>query len=216
MNASKLTRKGTFGRWRLMPLALALVLAALPQSPSQASQRMKNPARPAGSQLSPRLDVNTFYEEGGRLFVGVDTRAARSTKTGDILPLGLAVANLGKSSVTLDRESLVLVAADGARFPLISLKEFRGEYNRSRIDFRLGDSLGGAMRTRFEDDRYVPWRLFPFKGEFANATNAVDLGRWFWTQNYLYFRVPAEARSGTLSLLIDTGDGSPSVVNLEL
>jgi hypothetical protein len=216
MNASKFTPRGTPGRWTPIPLALALIFVALPPSPSDAAQEMRNASQPAGTELSPTLGPNTFYEEGGRLFLGVDTQAARNTKTGDILPLGFAVANLGKSPVAFNRESFVLVAENGSRFPLVSMKEFRGGYNRSRVDHRLGDALSGMMKARFENDRFVAWRLFPFTGEFSNASGSVELGRWFWTQNYLYFRVPAEARQGNLTLLIDSGDESPSVVTLAL
>jgi hypothetical protein len=197
----------------LVILALATLLALSSSAALAASKGDVKPARkPSG-----KLNVHTFFEEGRQLFIGVDTRMAGTMKKGGIVPLGLAVANLSKIPVTLNRESFVLEAPDGTRFPLISLKEFRREYNRSRIDVQLADSLSGMMTSRFETQRFTPFQLFPAQGGRRNATNAVDLGRRFWTQNYLYFRVPETLRgTGVFTLLVDTGEESPSVVNFKL
>ncbi len=184
-------------------IAVALMVPAL--AASQAAEPSK------------KLNIHTFFEEGEHLFIGVDTRAASSVKRGEIVPLGLAMANLSKVPVSLNRESFALEAPDGTRLPLISLDEFSREYDRSRMDARLADTLSEMMRSRFDSDRFTPFRLFPVRGGLTNATNSVELGRRFWTQNYLYFRIPETSRTGDVfTLLIDTGEDAPAIVNFEL
>ena len=190
-------------------MGLAIWIAVALVVPSQAASRSAEPSK--------KLNIHTFFERGEQLFIGVDTRAASSTKRGEIVPLGLAMANLSKVPVSVNRESFALEAPDGTRIPLISLEEFNREYNRSRMDARLADTLFGMMLSRFDGNRFTPFRLFPTRGGRTNATNSVELGRRFWTQNYLYFRIPETSRTGDVfTLLVDTGDEARAIVNFEL
>jgi hypothetical protein len=145
-------------------------------------------------------------------------RAAQYVKTGPIFPLGIGLANQGKTALRLSRESFVLEADDGKRYPLVSHQEFNADYSRSRSDMRLFDSFIEVMNSRFNNYRPVDWRLYPFSGEASPVAEQIELGRLFWTAGYLYFPIPEGGIHGKrFALLVNSPQHEETfVVRFEL
>jgi len=165
-------------------LAATLALAA-----GCAKQPIES-ATPAGVAMSPKLGPMIYFEQGAVLFVGADSRAAQYIKDESIFPVGLGLANTGKTAINFSRESFVLEASDGKRYPLVSLEEFQRDYTRSRTDVTLADSFLEMMNQRFSGHTYLAWPLYPYAGQARAVMSEYELGRQFWTHTYLYFPMP--------------------------
>ncbi len=167
---------------------------------------------PGEADISPKLLPFVFYESGSELFTGVDGRAAQYVKDGEMVPLGLGLANLSMRSLTFTRESFVLECEDGSRYPLVALSEFNRDYKRSRTDARLADTFQEALNARFASYAFRSWRLFPFKGESAAKNDEIELARRQWTHTYLYFPWPASGVHGKEFVLLVTTKQIPETL----
>lgn len=165
------------------------------------------PVRAGELRPSPKLNPFIHFEEGNVMFLGVDGRAAQYIKDGEIFPLGLGITNNHGTPLTFRREKIILEDDKGMRYPLVSVEEFNKNYERSRMDARLADSLLGVMKGRYGQYPSVSWRLFPYKGESSTTTDRLELGRNFWTVTYLYFPVPEGGLHDRLfSLLVNVDE----------
>ena len=162
----------------------------------------KFPTGSGEAEISPKLLPLAFYESGAELFTAVDGQAAQWVKEGEIVPLGLGLANLSKGSITFNRESFVLESEDGSQYPLVSLSEFKRDYKRSRTDARLSESFLEALTARFASYAFRTWRPFPFSGEVATANDEIELARRQWTHTYLYFPWPKSGVHGKEFVLL--------------
>ncbi|MDQ7005713.1 MAG: hypothetical protein Q9Q40_00620 [Acidobacteriota bacterium] len=143
------------------------------------------------SHLSAKLTPFTYYDEGDLLFIGVDTRAAQYISDESIFPLGIALVNKTLKSMTIDRESFVLEDDNGKRYPLVSHKEYRASYRRSKTDEQLADNFIEAMRGRFATFSYRELRMFPATSRRSTtSTSAVEVRRRQMVVGYVYFPVP--------------------------
>ena len=143
----------------------------------------------------------------------MDGRAARYVKSGSIFPLGIGLANQSREAVAFTRESFVLEAANGQRYPLVSLQEYNRDYGRSRSDLRLADSFAEVMASRFSNYNFLRRTLYPAKGGSSTATDSFELGRLFWTRFYVYFPIPETGiHDQQFKLLVDAKDGVETFV----
>jgi hypothetical protein len=175
-------------------------------------------ATPAGVTMSPKLGPMVYFEQGAVLFVGADSRAAQYMKDETMFPVGLGLANTGKEAINFSRESFVLEASDGQRYPLVSLEEFQRDYTRSRTDVRLADSFLEMMNQRFSGHTHLTWPLYPYAGQPRAVMSEYELGRQFWTHTYLYFPMPEGGiHKQSFSLLVTPrGSDQTFVVRFEV
>ena len=162
----------------------------------------KFPQGTGEAEVSPKLLPFVFYESGTELFIGVDGRAAQWVEEGEMVPLGLGLANLTQGSITLTREVFVLESEDGSQYPLVTLSEFKRDYKRSRTDARLSDTFLETLNARFVNYAFRSWKPFPFKGEVAAKNDEIELARRQWTHTYLYFPWPATGVHGKEFVLL--------------
>ena len=205
-------------RYRLVPdrpfgLAALLLIAIVVAATSGCLTQSKIAPTRASVGLSPKLNPFVHFEDGAVLFIGVDGRAARYVKEGSIFPLGIGLANQSREPLTFTRESFVLEAADGTRYPLVSLQEYNRDYTRSRSDLRLADSFSEALASRFSNYGSLRRALYPAKGVFSTAADSFELGRLIWTRFYVYFPIPESGIHGQqFKLLVDAKDGAETFV----
>jgi len=179
-----------------------LVLAVVASGCSVKEPIQTTPSGKAG--LSQKLNPFLYFEDGAVLFLGVDTRAAQYVKKGTMFPLGIALANQSRSTLSFSRESFTLETADGQKFPLVTVEEYNRDYNRSRSDVELADSAIEALNARFASYNHSPRDLYPMRGAGSTSVDAFDMGRLFWTYFYVYFPIPETGVLGQeLTLLVD-------------
>jgi hypothetical protein len=181
-----------------------LVLAVLATGCSVKEPIQTTPSGTAG--LAQKLTPFLYFEDGAVLFVGVDTRAAQYVKQGTMFPLGIALANQSKTSLSFSRESFTLESPDGRKFPLVTVEEFNRDYNRSRSDVQMADSAIEALNARFGNYIYAPREFYPMRGAGTTSQDSFEMGRLFWTYFYVYFPIPENGFQGQeLTLLVDAG-----------
>ncbi len=193
----------------LFSLGLVAALVAGVASCVQGQKSQIRSTQPLDKVESPTLSQFVYYEQGRELFIGVDGRAAMYIKKEPMFPLGLGLANTGKSGITLDKESFVLETASGERYPPVSHEEYRRDYNRSRADVRLSDSFLEMLNLRFANYRSLPWRPFPAAGQPSSIVSQIELGRLDRTHAYLYFPVPEDGiHDKSFALLVTPSAGT--------
>jgi hypothetical protein len=157
--------------------------------------------------VSPKFGPSAYMESGTLVAIGVDTFAASKSKEGTIFPLGLALANNGKTPLTFNKESFILETGAGDKYPLVSHHEYLNDYTRSRADQRLAATFIEALNLKFRQYRQIEWPLFPYAGSGSTRTDTLELNRMFWTHLNLYFPTPPEGLQGEeFALLIRSAD----------
>lgn len=189
-------------RWIAVGLLFAVAATA-----GFASRRIETAKIDEGA-LSPKLHPHVYFEEGLPLFLAADVRAAGLSDEESIFPLGIGMANLGRTSIDFGKEEFILEDAQGNRYPVVGIQEFTDEYRRSRSDARLAELFEGVLRARFENFTETEWRPFPVSGARQSTASRVELGRNDWTMAYLYFPVPEEGTHGReFTLIVGPSDG---------
>ena len=196
-------------RWPscIVPLALVALTAGC-----VGAGRMTPSGTSSPSTISPTMLPLVYQEDGAVLFVAVDTRAAQYAQDGEtIFPLGVALGNRSRRTLTLDRESFVLETAAVQRYPLTSVAEFNRDYRRSSNDLDLARPFLDALQVKFDPQKFRARAFFPARGGTGTATavDAFDLGTTEWSHLYLYFPVPPDGLHGHRFKLLVSVDGEP-------
>ncbi len=187
---------------------LVALVAAFLTIPGCLSSSTMTPPGSVTNVPSGNLNPFVYFEEGTALFVAVDTRAAQYIKKEGLFPLGLALANNAKSSLTFNRESFILETEDGTQYPMVSPREFNESYHRSRTDARLSQEFRSILNQRLNQTyRFVEWPLYSYSGQNRNPRESLELGRLFWTQSMMYFPVPESGLHGkNFALLVSANE----------
>lgn len=195
--------------YRLFSLVFVAALVVSLASCVQGQKSQIRSTQPLDKAESPKMSQFVYYEQGKELFIGVDGRAAMYIKQESMFPLGLGLANTGKSGITVTKESFVLETASGERYPPVSYQEYTRDYNRSRADVKLSDSFLEMLNLRFATYTFLPWRPFPAAGQPSTVLNQIELGRLIWTHGYVYFPVPEDGiHDRSFALLVTPSEGS--------
>ena len=170
-------------------LVLALVFAA---TVGCARKELRGQAT---SGLDPKLSTFAYIEDGDLVAFIVDVRATQYRETDPYIPFEIGVANRGFRSMTLTRESFVLVDEAGNRYPAASPKELLQGYEFLDLDRRLGEiaditfnkfSTFTRYRSKFSPTRQGPSR----PGEGTLVQDTVVLPKFGYLIDFLYFPTP--------------------------
>jgi hypothetical protein len=196
-------------RWPSCILPLALFALA---PGCVGSGRVTPTGATSATATSPTMLPLVYQEDGAVLFLGVDTRAAQYARDGETMfPLGVALGNRARRTLTLGRESFTLETQAGERLPLVSVAEFNRDYRRSSSDLDLARTFLDALQAKFDPQKFRARAFFPARGGTGTATavDAFDLGTTEWTHLYLYFPMPADGVHDRRLELLVTVDGEP-------
>jgi hypothetical protein len=147
------------------------------------------------SSLDPKLSTFAYIEDGDLVALIVDVRATQYREKDAYIPFEIAVANRGVRSLTLTRESFVLVDEQGNRYPAASPKELLAGYEFLDLDRRLGEipditfnkfSTFTRYRSKFSPTRQGPAR----PGEGTLVQDTVVLPKFGYLIDFLYFPTP--------------------------
>jgi len=182
--------------------AAVLIAVAMVVCATGCAQKGRAAAIPQEARLSPTFRPLAHFEDGQVAFVAVDGRAAQFVRDGKFVPLGFAIANRSKGTLTVLRESLVLEDAAGRRYPAVSYPEFLEGYSRARTDARLADVFEEAVRLRFPTYTATPLSFFPLNASRTGSRERVELDRTAYAIGYLYFPMPADGIHGKAFTLL--------------
>jgi hypothetical protein len=160
----------------------------------------------APGEISPKLALSTYYEEGTQVAIIVGVRPGLFRKDRPYVPLEIAAVNKGLPVLTVSRESFVLVAPDGRSFPAVSAQEL-SKANVSRdLDGRLGETESVIARRYGQLGRgtYQQARSNFTPGfDDAIARDPVPLSRFTYLVDMIYFPNPGlEKTTGPFDLLV--------------
>lgn len=160
----------------------------------------------APGEISPKLALSTYYEEGTQLAIIVGVRPALFRKDRPYIPLEIAVVNKGLPLITVSRESFVLVAAQGKSLPAVSSEELSHASGSRDLDGRLGEIESVIERRYGEPGRgtYIRVRSNLTPGfDDAIARDPVPLNRFSYMVDMIYFPNPGlEKGTGPFDLLV--------------
>jgi hypothetical protein len=152
------------------------------------------------SDVDRKLSTFAFIEEGKIATLIVDTRATRYRDNEPYMPLEIAVANNGVRQMTLTRESFTLADENGNRYPCASPKELLDRYGYLDLDRNLAE-LAGIVFNRFGALIGYPSKLSPTRaigrpGERTTVTDTVELPRYGYILDMIYFPLPSTGIKG--------------------
>jgi hypothetical protein len=176
----------------------------------------KNPGTAPG-EISPKLALSTYYEEGTQLAIIVGVRPALFRKERTYVPIEISVVNKGLPAVTVSRESFVLVNPEFDSYPAVSSEELRKANVTRDLDGRLGEIESVVARRYGQLGRGTYGRVMSnLTPGFDNAIarNPVHLGRFTYLVDMIYFPNPGlDKKVGPYDLLIRVPElPSPLVV----
>lgn len=160
----------------------------------------------SGEKAGRTRTVFDTRSDQGQVWVSVTLARQRSEEV--FLPLVVAIYNRSARSVKLDRGSFVLVDANGHRFGMPEIPEFREGYPRVNFDLSTVVVHGIPFGTRLQEDRFIPANFFPAtKLGQGVKIDTVFVPRLYWTVDLLYFARPTGLAQGETVTLEVRGEG---------
>jgi len=154
--------------------------------------------------------------EVGKVWVNI---ALTLQRTGEpYLPMVVAVQNLGQKNADLDRTSIWLADLDGVIYVMPTVKEFRKNYKRSNIDYRMV-SYGGIPWEGWRWNRRLePANFFPdLRATQGNTTrDRITLRQRHAIVNLLYFERPRNLQPDKPFFLVVYAEGWEAPIRLRI
>jgi len=177
-------------------LASAAVLAVL-ALPTGCAQRA---AATLEHGTDPKLSISSYVEEGNLVGLAVSSKVARVKSERSLMPLEVAVANIGLPSLTLTGESFTLRDEAGNRHSLAGVSDLKS-YGSIDADRRLME-LPQVIRGKWNN--YAQVRMnFVRSFDEPDVTDPLPLRRFTYGLDILYFPRPAgEVRGKRFELQI--------------
>lgn len=147
-----------------------------------------------------KLSTFAYIEEGKIATFIVDTRPTRYRDGEKYVPVEIAIANRGVKQLTLTRESFTLADEKGNRYPCASPKELLDNYDFLDLDRNLSE-LSDIVFNRFGAMTGYPSKFSPTRrpstvGELATVTDVVQLPKFGYMLDMLYFPMPTTGLRG--------------------
>lgn len=174
-------------------LSVAAVALALAGATACAS---RSPVRGVeAADVDRKLSRFAFMEEGDLVTFIVDVRPTLMHEKSEFVPFEIAVANRGLNSLTLTRESFVLIDEDGNRYHMAEPRDLLERHEFLDIDRNVAE-LEGIVFNRFAAftryrSTFSPTRLDdgdPFTT--TTVKDRVSLPRFGYMIDFVYFPKP--------------------------
>lgn len=184
------------GAGLFLPLSiLALALDSLPAD------------RPSPSE---RFSFSTYRERAGALTVLVDGFPASLRADDPYIPLPVAVGWAGPGKLEITPEAFLLVDGEGRAYPAASYRDVLEGYAKLTFDRSILRSRPLVTGQQFVNYVPVAARFFP-PVDLPTRTARVELARFTWFRDVLYFPNPGPGLDGVLSLKVSPRGASEPV-----
>ena len=169
------------------------------------------------AQESSPLQILFIAEnEAGKVWVNTSLTLQRTAEP--YLPMVVAVQNLQQKNADLDRSSIWLSDLNGVIYVMPRVKEFRKNYKKSNIDYRMV-SYGGIPWEGWRWNRRLePANFFPdLRASSGNTTrDRITLRKRHAIVNLLYFERPRNLQPDKPFFLVVHADGWEKPIRLRL
>jgi len=152
----------------------------------------------------------------GKVWVNVTLTLQRTSEP--YLPIVVAVQNLRQENIKLDRTSIWLNDLEGVIYVMPTVKEYRKNYKRSSIDYRMV-SYGGIPWEGWRwNGRLEPANFFPdLRASRGNTTrDRVTLRHRHAFVNLLYFERPRNLQPNKPFFLVVHAEGWEEPIRLRI
>lgn len=154
--------------------------------------------------------------EAGKVWVNTTLTLQRTSEP--YLPMVVAVQNLQQKNANLDRTSIWLSDLEGVVYVMPTVKEFRKNYKKSNIDYRMV-SYGGIPWEGWRWNRRLePANFFPdLRAASGNTTrDRITLRKRHAIVNLLYFERPRNLQPEKPFFLVVHAEGWEAPIRLRL
>jgi len=152
----------------------------------------------------------------GKVWVNTSLTLQRTAEP--YLPMVVAVENLSEEHATLDRSSIWLSDLEGVIYVMPRVKEFRKNYKKSNIDYRMV-SYGGIPWEGWRWNRKLePANFFPdLRAARGNTTrDRITLRKRHAIVNLLYFERPRNLQLDKPFFLVVHPEGWEAPIRLRI
>lgn len=144
--------------------------------------------------------VGTFFQgEDEHIIVSVDTELARLRTEEMFFPLSIKIANKRLRSLTLTRESFILIDASRTPYYMPDIKELQKNYDKLTPDSRYRSQTGllrDQMPTSFTHYRRADSNFFPNTAGGARVIDEVYVRQRGFMEDVIYFPMPPDGIDG--------------------
>ncbi len=163
-------------------------------------------------RTSERFSFSTYRERVGPLTVLVDGYVASLHEEDPYVPVPVAIGWSGKGALHFTPESFALVDGSGRAYPAASYQEILRRYAKLTFDRSLVRQRPIVVGQQFTNYTFVPARFYPGVDR-GTRISRVELGRFAWFYDVLYFPTPEAGLEGVLTLRVSpAGIGEPAEV----
>jgi hypothetical protein len=154
--------------------------------------------------------------ELGKVWVNTSLTLQRTSEP--YLPMVVAVQNLQQKNADLDRSSIWLADLEGIIYVMPTVKEFRKNYKKSNIDYRMVSYSGIPWEGWRWNRRLEPANFFPdLRATRGNTTrDRITLRKKHAIVNLLYFERPRNLQPDRPFFLVVHAEGWEAPIRLRL
>ncbi len=134
-----------------------------------------------------------FIKENDDMAVVVDIELTKRRKSENYFPLGVKIANKNIFSLTLDRDSLILVDENDDIYYMPGIVELQMYYNKLAPDHKFKSQiglLGDKLLTSFSYYRKAESNFFPQTQGAARVLDKVFIQNKGYMEDLIYFPMP--------------------------
>lgn len=146
-------------------------------------------------ELDQKYDQFTYIVESDTVSVGVAAYVARFREKEDYMPLEIGIANKMLDKLTLKRNSFILIDEDGNQYSLTPVKELLENYHKQESDLQIVH-ITQISRSLFGGLDQVQSNFQPGRVSDKLVTDKVELPKWYYMIDMLYFPRPATGIKG--------------------
>lgn len=146
---------------------------------------------PSGEER--KFGAYAFIKENENLAVMVDIELTKRRKGENYFPLGVKIANKNLHSLTLDRDSLILVDENDDIYYMPDIVELQIYYDKLAADHKFKSQtglLGDKMLTSFSYFRRAESNFFPQTQGAARIIDEVYIQNKGFMEDLIYFPMP--------------------------
>ncbi len=146
-------------------------------------------------ELDQKYDQFTYIVESDTVSVGVAAYVARFREKEDYMPLEIGIANKMLDKLTLKRNSFILIDEEGNQYSLTPVKELLENYHKQESDLQIVH-ITQISRSLFGGLDQVQSNFQPGRVSDKLVTDKVELPKWYYMIDMLYFPRPATGIKG--------------------
>jgi len=157
------------------------------------SCRMQGPNLESLPESTRKFGTYSFIREDQDLAIIIDVELAKRRKNENYFPLGITIANKNLETLTLDRNSLILVGENDNIYYMPDVLELQIYYDKLAPDHKFKSQtglMGDQLLTAFSYYRKAESNFFPQTQGAARIIDRVYIQKKGYMKDLIYFPTP--------------------------